>query len=233
MYFDYLYQGYSDDLGGGIWWKNRWDDGEIRGKNMCTSAPATITAARLARQLKDESYLDIAKSLFNWISINLYDQETGKTMDTYTEEGDILPWQFSYNYGTFIGAAYELYKETNDVKYIDYIKKACDYYLKGKNIIDENHNIVEGSLLPEEGNGDGSAFRGIFFRSFYEIAKGLNIPTYQKIINNHAKATYKNKRESDGICGYDWNKIPSDDEFIRSTNYATCVSLWQYYSVVS
>lgn len=214
--FDHIYESFSEELGGGIFWTKGKTE-----KNVCTNAPAVITAARLAGFLSEEEYLEKAISIFEWIKDNLYDAETGKLNDTVRLDSTIYEGQFSYNYGTFVGAAYELYLQTGDSAYLQYTEKPLDYILSQK--------IEDGIMIPE-GQGDGAAFRTILFRTLNIFAKSSR-PDYQVIINDNALATYNNRRISDSLCGYNWAEIPSDELIIMSVAYAASTSLFQFYKV--
>lgn len=213
--FDYIYNNWSQDLGGGIFWNTDRQD-----KNMCTNAPAAATAARLGVLLQDKSYIDKAYSLFEWLKGNLYEEESGKVSDTKKMGGDIIDWQFSYNYGTFALAAYELYLAAGEENYLNYVTKPLDYFLQTK---------AADGILPSEGDGDGAAFRTIYLRTLNKV-KHLN-PSYQEVINQNALATYRNRRSSDNLNGHDWTIPPSEDEIIISSLVAASVSLMQFYIV--
>lgn len=212
--FDYIYESYSTDLGGGIYWTT-----DRTGKNVCTSAPASITASRLSVLLNDPTYLEKSISLFSWIRETFYVEETGRLGDSINFDSSIYDGQHSYNYGTFVQAAFELYLRTNDSNYLLYTEKPLDYFLSIS---------LENGIMAPEGEGDGAAFRTIFFRALNLIAK-TSRPDYQEIINNNALSTYTNRRESDSLCGYNWAEIPSEDMVIRSIAYSASVSLFQFY----
>jgi len=211
--FDYIYSNWTQDAGGGIFWNADRID-----KNVCTNAPAATTAARLSILLGDHSYLQKGIALFEWVKDNLYDEQTGKLDDTKRIDGTILQWQFSYNYGTFARAAYELYIATGKETYLEYVIKPLDYLLATK---------ATDGILHSEGDGDGSAFRTIYLRTL-NMAKVLK-PEYQEVINKNALATYNNRRASDQLNGHDWSIPPAEGEIISCTLVATSVSLMQFY----
>jgi len=213
--FDYIYTAWSEDIGGALFWNTNRTE-----KNVCTNCPAATTAARLSVLLNDQSYLQKAVEIFDWVNENLYDRQTGKLNDTKRIDGSISQGQYSYNYGTFAGAAYELYTTTADKSYLEYVTKPLDYLLATK--------ATEG-ILHSEGDGDGSAFRTIYLRTLNRV-KTLK-SEYQEIINKNALATYNNRRESDKLNGHDWTKPPAENDIIMSTLVATSVSLMQFYVV--
>src|SRR5699024_12100137 len=63
----------------------------------------------------------------------------------------------TYNQGTFLGTAVELYKITQDPIYLNDSQKTANYTLT--KCIDAANNV-----LRDEGLGDGGLFKGIFIR---------------------------------------------------------------------
>ncbi|MGI6213931.1 MAG: glycoside hydrolase family 76 protein [Christensenellales bacterium] len=211
--FDHIYNNWSEELGGGIYWNS-----ERKEKNVCTNAPAAATAARLSVFLEDEGYLAKAIGLFNWVKDSLYDEDTHRLGDTVRQDGTVWYGQFSYNYGTFARAAYELYLATGEEDYLNYVFHPLDYLLETK---------TTDGILNSEGDGDGSAFRTIYLRTL-NMVKHLK-GEYQETINRNALAVYHNRRATDKLNGHDWHNPPAEDEIIISTLVGTGVSLMQFY----
>lgn len=212
--FDYIYNNCTEELGGGIYWNT-----DRKGKNVCTNAPAAVTAARLSVFLEDQSYLQKSKGLFDWLKEHLYEEETGKVNDTVNIDGSVYKGQFTYNFGTFSRAAYELYLVTNESSYLAYVEKPLDYLLATK---------TKDGILLSEGTGDGAGFRTIFLRTLNLIAK-TSRPDYQDVINQNALAAYLNRRESDKLCGDDWTTPPAEEDIIISVLVGASVSMMQFY----
>jgi predicted alpha-1,6-mannanase (GH76 family) len=94
--------------------------------------------------------------LFNPASGAVYDNINSRTGETNTS------WIFTYNQGTFLGAALELYKITGEKGYLNDAIKAADHTLN--NLVDSNDRI-----LKSEGTGDGALFKGVFIRYFTQL----------------------------------------------------------------
>src|SRR5690606_10164645 len=73
-------------------------------------------------------------------------------------------WKFTYNQGTFIGAALELFSITNNSTYLNDAIKAADFTLS-----DNVLNNFSDNLLRDEGGGDGGLFKGVFIRYFTNL----------------------------------------------------------------
>lgn len=172
---------------GGITWKTD----VAKSKNACSNGPAALIAARLYRfydQAKaskgkpKEEYLNEAKKIYHWLKATLFNPETGAVADNIARNGrKNWRWLFTYNQGTFLGAAHELYLITGDKSYLKDAQKAADFVMNRMS----NNNGVLGDAT----NGDGGLFHGIFFRYFVKLIneEKLDLATRQKY---HAYLTH-------------------------------------------
>ena len=144
--------GWSNDLGGGIWWNK--DRGS---KNACSNGPAAIIAARLYQQFRKDEDLQWAKNIYNWEKTKLYNGLSGAVLDNMSKDGNITNWIFTYNQGTFAGAAFELYKITGESFYLTDAVQAIDYSFG---------TLANSGILKDEGGGDGGLFKAVLIRYF-------------------------------------------------------------------
>lgn len=113
----------SDDLGGGIWWRK-----DNPSKNTPSNMPAAILAARLYKKFSNPGDLQWAKDIYHWQKSVLYDASSGWVYDNIDKNSTKnTSWKFTYNQGTFLGAALELYKATGSSGYLGDAIKAADY----------------------------------------------------------------------------------------------------------
>ena len=156
---------------GGITWKTDVS----KSKNACSNGPAAIIAARMYAMHDDitqvgskpkHAYLEEAVKIYTWLRDNLYDGKTGKVYDNMNLKGEVSPMVFTYNQGTFIGAAHELYKITGDKAYLSEAVQAANYVV--------DHMSTNRGVLHDAASGDGGLFNGIFFRYFVKL---VNEPT--------------------------------------------------------
>lgn len=173
--------------GGGFFWKTA--PGSL-GKNSAVNFSATLAAYYLYLCFNDSAYLTKAQATFAWGKAHLWDSNTGKVNDS-TNEFDY----WSYNQGTFIGAAHFL----GDVSAAT---------------LAANHAMNNGTPLPSghrtqpnidgANNEDGGGFNGIFYRwvSKFVLDRGLQA-TYMPWLLANAEAHWNNRRTSDGLS---WNK---------------------------
>lgn len=156
--WDYIKVGWNNNAGGGITWKK----GQEYSKNACSNGPACILAARLYREFGNEADKEWALKIYNWEKSTLFNSNNGMVYDNINSNtGEIQKdWIFTYNEGTFIGSAVELYKIMGEKGYLNDAALAADYTIS---------TLVNNSVLKDEGNGDGGLFKGIFIRYFVEL----------------------------------------------------------------
>jgi len=177
---------WSPDMGGGLWWKT-----DNKSKNACVNGPAAIAAALLSRACQEPAYLTKATNIFLWERAMLFDSATGRVYDNIRLGGRTNRTSFSYNQGTFVGAA-NLLGFTNEAM------QAATYTM--------NHLGRDG-LLPSYGeSGDAAGFNGICVRW---IARFMNErgaqQTFESWLQKNADAAWNARRTSDNLS---WNRWP-------------------------
>ena len=195
--------GWNDLGGGGIAWERTSHQSS---KNACSNGPAAILAARLYQQTKDKTYLEWAEKIYEWEKNNLFNQASGAVYDGMNgETGEVNTLSLSYNQGTFLGAAHELYKISGDATYLNDARKAALYGITNSGNIDVSNNI-----LRDEGTGDGALFKGIFMRYFtlFILDKDLD-PTFANkfttFLNSNANMLWRQGvNKTDVLFGSSW-----------------------------
>jgi predicted alpha-1,6-mannanase (GH76 family) len=184
--FDAMYaRAWSSDLGGGLWWTT--DRGS---KNTCVNCPSAIGAYLLYQIYGDSSYLTKSQGLYNWTKNTLFETNTGKVYDNISAGGVKQTATYSYNSGTFIGAA-------------NYLGFTSDATLAANYV---RNNLCTGGILPHYGeNGDGGGFNGIFFRWMSKFMKDRGLQgTYQGWLRHNANAAWNVRRTSDNLSWCTW-----------------------------
>jgi predicted alpha-1,6-mannanase (GH76 family) len=214
--FDFVYDNFRDDtFGGGLYWIN-----QRTSKNSCLNCPAVIAAVRLSVLLKDRTYLDKAKSLYEWQKKTLTDG-TGKVFDSIRYNRDnqtvrIGRFSLTYNQGTFIGAGVLLYQQTGDKTYLDDALKAAEWTLANLCVTDE-------FILRNEGQGDAGAFKGIFARYMKLLIQECGRTEFLPWMRANADIAWRNRRPTDNIMGNDWT-APAGSS-IQSQTAASAVAV--------
>ncbi|QIK53169.1 glycoside hydrolase family 76 protein [Dysgonomonas sp. HDW5B] len=196
--------GWNDKAGGGIAWVKY----QLYSKNACSNGPAAIIAARLYQLTKEESYKQWALDIYDWEKNTLYNQSTGAVYDNINgDTGVIADFSLTYNQGTFIGAAVELYKITGNIVYINDAQKAANFTII--KLIDTSNNI-----LRDEGDGDNGLFKGIFMRYFLQLILTDGVDPsfknkYVTFFNNNADVLWRKGCYKENLLfGTSWNNPP-------------------------
>ncbi len=184
--FDLCYaRAISPDLGGGLWWKT-----DNRTKNACVNGPGAIAAFLIGKATNEESYTTRAKELFLWERATLFDATTGRVADNIRVGGRVDERQFTYNQGTFVGAA-------NLLGYHEDAKLAAAFTM--------NHMCRDGFLPPAGESGDGGGFNGIaarwIARFVYERGEQA---TFEPWLLKNADAAWNARRVSDNLSWCRW-----------------------------
>lgn len=211
--FDNIYTFWDTTYGGGIWWKN---DGTHDEKNVATNATAAIVAVKLSKILNDSTYLTKAQNIYNWVKNTLTDGN-GHVYDHISESGSgtVYKWDFSYNFGVFIGSGVGLYKETNTASYLNDATNAANWAV---------NNLTSSSTMMYEGVNDAGGFKMILARYMYELVTQCGQTQYLQFLRDNATQAWNHRRLSDNIVGADWG-ADTPSTYIQSLTAAAAVSI--------
>ncbi|HEY3372995.1 MAG TPA: glycoside hydrolase family 76 protein [Prolixibacteraceae bacterium] len=174
--------GWNTNAGGGISWKKD----QPYSKNACSNGPACILAAHLFQQFGDAKDKEWALKIYGWEKEYLFNPANGAVYDNIDSRTGTIQksWPFTYNQGTFLGSAVELYKITGEKSYLNDAIKAADFTL---------NTLVDGSILKSEGNGDGGLFKGVFIRYFTQL---IQLPELDAAVKKRYLAFFKYNAET-------------------------------------
>ena len=214
--FDGAYaRAWSGDFGGGLWWTT-----DRQEKNACVNAPATIAAVLLFKHLHRTGYLTKAKALYTWERSHLYEAD-GRVDDNISlgADGDaqVDRSSYTYNQGTFVGAADLLQGVTRNAKYGLDARQALDFT--------HDYLTTNGVLRDEGTNGDGGGFKGIFMRYAVDYTKRRSITDYDGWFARNAQAAWRD-RNAAGLIGHDWG-MPTGNGPLASFDCSSAVVLLQ------
>ena len=142
--WNFLYKrGYTNELGGGIWW-----DVKKESKSSLSNNPAISMACYLYEATGKKEYLEQAKELYNWVcngyqGNSLFDRNTGSVDEKMNPNGTMSESYNVYTSGAFIEAASVLYRITQEQSYYDAAIKAIEYVIKNKT----TNDIMSLSLI--------------------------------------------------------------------------------------
>ncbi len=204
--------------GGLIWYETKTS------KNACIEGPATVAACYLAQATGDSTYYNKAIALYSWSKIHLFNQNTGKVKDNVDidKRTGLLRTSnisFTYNQGTFLGAATMLYKHTKEAFYLADAQKLAQF---------TRDSIYQGRVMNNEDSGnDLPGFKGIFVRYARMYTQETGKTDLVDWLNLNAKVAYNN-RNSKGIIQTKWaTRTPEESQVLRkSFGPSTAVSLF-------
>ena len=202
--WDAIKTAWSEDLGGGLFWRGYDNHAEKTSKNACSNGPGCLVALRLyANDVDKNENLDWAKRIFAWEKENLVGSD-GRVYDNKDLSGKVTEWIFTYNQGTYLGSAHELYKITGERSYLNDATMAASYTIDF---------MTDGNgILKKEGssNGDDAGlFRAVFIRYFVKLVleEDLNPSLqskYNYFLTNNSKTLWNTATENTYYWGRDW-----------------------------
>jgi predicted alpha-1,6-mannanase (GH76 family) len=194
--YDKMYKrAFTNSYGGGlIWYETKTS------KNACIEGPASVAACYLAEATGDSTYYDKAVALYSWSKLYLFNPATGKVKDNVdlnkrTGQLRTSNISFTYNQGTFLGAATMLYKHTKEAFYLAEAEKIAQY---------TRDSIYRGQVMNNEDSGnDLPGFKGIFARYARKYTQETGKTDLVDWLRQNAEVAYNN-RNTFGIIQTKW-----------------------------
>lgn len=217
--YDKMYKrAFTNSYGGGLIWKETNPS-----KNACIEGPAMVAACYLAQATGDNTYYDKAIALYSWSKIYLFNTATGKVKDNVdlNKRTGMLRASnvsFTYNQGTFLGAATMLYKYTQEATYLAEAEKLAQF---------TRDTIYKGRVMNnEDSGGDLPGFKGIFARYARKYTIETGKTDLVDWLNLNAKVAYNN-RNSYGIIQTKWGTRTAEAQPVLKKGFgpSTAVSL--------
>lgn len=233
IYADWIWSEWSPEdeepWHGGITWKTDIK----RSKNACSNGPAAIIAARLAqfadvdagnpKNKSAKEYLDEARRIYLWEKEVLWNPEDGAIYDNLNSEGTVWRKCFSYNQGTFIGAAVELFRLTSDRSLLDDAVLTARYTTGTM-----SHR--NGGVLSDAPSGDGGLFHGIFFRYLAnlivlpELDSDVRKELTDYLLNSAAVMTSQGINPQTMLYGGHWHEFqPTEQPSALTPQLSACM----------
>lgn len=195
---------WDDQLGGGLWWR-----GDKQTKNACVQGPAAIAAMILARNTQNTGYRAQADRIYNWLRSTLYNPDNGQVADHIQLDGNKVWWAFTYNQGTFAGAATLLYQDSGNS---NYRKDASDAVNWARNNLAGSHaaGILNDEYNSGDGGNDSAGFKGIFARWAAKYANAANDDSIKNWLTSNANAAWQYRNSFGVTWGQWWHRTPDD-----------------------
>lgn len=190
-----LHEGWTEDGGGGIWWR-RGDDV----KNAPANGPAAILLARVGQT-------GFASAVADWMAETLVDPGSGLVRDgvrigtggTVREHDGRI---FSYCQGVHLGACVELAERDGHHRFADRAVAVVDAM---------THRLADpDGVLPASGGGDGGLFAGITARYLADAAaRRPELSDHAaRLVLASARAAWDGRAEAPGgpVFSADWRR---------------------------
>lgn len=159
--------------------------------------------------------LQWAERIYDWMKYNRTILSSGRVFENIDNTNS----DYSYDVGTYMGAALELYNITKDTTYFNDAISVADYE------ITHNINKTYGVMTDYgEQSGDGAGndvnlFKGIFVRYFTILIQHPDLPEenrerYIAFLKNNAEYLWEEgtQKSPDIKFSYTWWKIPDGSE---------------------
>lgn len=216
----WILEGWTDYDGGGIRW-NHEDTADGISKGVPSNGPATIIAARRWQKYGNAEVVGGANDsvwmirIYDWMKDNRFDRQSGRVYENINDtKGD-----WTYNAGTFIGSALEIYKITGNRMYLNDAIKTADWATS--NLINTTNKVL--SDWAEQQNHDVNLFKGIFVRYFTQLILNKDLPEatrsrYIAFMKHSAQAlwTEGTDKKPAVLFGYKWWETPNGTSYLRT-----------------
>jgi predicted alpha-1,6-mannanase (GH76 family) len=199
----FVISGWTDEFGGGIYWKQH----DLNTKNTCSNAPAAVMALMLHEETGDQTYLDWAIRIMEWVD-QLKDPASGVYRDNIDAQGNIEPTTWTYNTGTPIHANALLYRATQDETYLTEARELAAASLEHF----APETTIDGAtvrVFP-----DTPWFNSILFRGYAALFETDPEPdrTCLDAAFGFARFGWEHARDGNGLLNKDWSGRANRDE---------------------
>jgi rhamnogalacturonyl hydrolase YesR len=190
--FKFIVSGWSDQLGGGIYWL----EGHADQKPACSNGMALLVALKLYQATKNPYYLTWGTKFYNWMHDNLRNEDGLYYNDKKVADGKTNPTYWSYNSGAVLEAAVLLYGFTKDGKYL------TEAQFIAKNIYQHFQNAKHDEHLNMQ--IDLPWFVTVLFRGYEALYKVDKNYTYIAAVHHDLDYAWQNTRDQYGFLTHSW-----------------------------
>lgn len=204
--------GWNENDGGGIPW-NHEDTKEGISKGIPSNGPAAIIAARRwqkygeAEVINGHNNLEWLSMIYNWMKENRVVQQSGRVFENINDKnGD-----WTYNAGTYMGAALAYYEITGNKVYLNDAIKTADWATS--TLVNANNKVM--SDWAEQEDHDVNLFKGVLVRYLTQLIRNEDVPEttrkrYVGFLKNSAQILWTTGTAKNPVIlfGYHWWEAP-------------------------
>lgn len=202
--FRYAISGWSEDMGGGIYWREK----DFDTKNTCSNGPAAVLALLLYEETREALYMEWAIKILEWLK-PLKSPTLGVYWDAVKLDGSIDERLFTYNIGTPIHAYALLYKITKGKQYLD---EACALSEAGYHYFGQLDSKSGKKILPNTPWFNVVLLRGLI--ELYQVDPSHN-PLYLDFLKDNLEHAWDHARAGDQSFTPDWTGLTDLDSDVR------------------
>lgn len=210
----------SSTCGGGIRWQiYTWNNG-YNYKNTIANGCLFNLGARLGRYFNNQTYLDQAEKVFDWlvdVDFITLDGASSKVYDGATTTNnctDITAIEWSYNYGIILGGAAYMYDATNGSSVWESRVENLWQGAEGAFFNDDGIMYEQQCQAAKTCNNDQRAFKSLFSMMLeyaYLLVPSLKDEIYTKLTDSAVAAAGSCDGGFDGhTCGMNWFNATND-----------------------
>jgi mannan endo-1,6-alpha-mannosidase len=159
----------------------------------------------------DTNTLDQAKSILEWvISSGLANPDTGLLLDgtSTTDCKDFTTFQWSYNYGQWLGSLASMHKASQDQRYLDMAIPFLNYSQNTFAATNTSGIVAEICEADDSCNRDQKGFKAAYVRNLAylhsETNNSIMKQVIEKIIDTTVRAMVSHSCDSDWNCAGIW-----------------------------
>ena len=221
----FLWTGWDDQLGGGIYW-----DKSYKSKNTCANGPIAISFLWAYQLTQKQDYLNKGKQIYDWCREKLLDGSL--YIDNVGLDGGRNNWKAAYNQGVMIYAGAQLYEITGDNTYLKHARNTTNASVNlmfsgsGKNTKMNDNPIYKSWCV-------GWLTRG--FIKFYSVdpkKSGTAMKMLEAVLTKTLKTQDKNGYYDPYFCNPNAWKDESRTDVLQPTGVCTVLSLAAHYDLV-
>lgn len=216
--FRFIISGWSNELGGGIYWL----EGHHDQKPACSNGMALLTALKLYQATHDTLYLNWGKRFYNWMQTDLK-APNGLFYNAIIKSGNANPPYYSYNTGSVLEAAVLLYQFTGTKKYLN------DAQAMAKASFNYFHEQPHDPHL--DMNIDLPWFVTVLFRGYAALYRIDHNPIYINAIHHDLDYAWANTRDKNGFLTHDWTAKPAEINKHKWLLDEACIA--EFYGILS
>jgi hypothetical protein len=173
------WQGSSATCPGGVPWERIEANGD---RNTVSNATGAELGAQLYLYTGQQSYLDEAVQMYNWVRHCLLTPD-GLYADHLSGDGSLDPTEWTYNQGEMIGAGVMLFKATGNGGYLDQAQATAKTAL--------------AAFGPAQLADQATTFNAIYIRNLLLLGGVSGDPQYARFAQWYADDAWANVRDPD------------------------------------